>query len=92
MSNIVAKFMASTPRLEAERDPSTVPLYAAATPSRPGTPENPEDEAAPVPSPAITAAEMTYRVVKKLLDELSPAERAACLRRLSKDIFESVLP
>jgi|WetSurSiteA1Bulk_404760.scaffolds.fasta_scaffold33041_3 hypothetical protein len=82
--NITAKYLGSIPRQNA----TVVPIYSAVTPSRPGTPG--EAEEAPVASSPLTAAEMTYRVVKKLLDELPPAEQAECLRRLSKDIFVSV--
>jgi len=77
MTDITPKYMSSAPR----QGSAVVPMYSAVTPGRP------PQESPPAP---ITAVEMTYKVVKKLLAELPPAEQAECLRRLSKDIFESV--
>lgn len=93
MTNIVAKYMSSVPR----REVAVVPIYSALTPGRPGTPgtasepEEPIGESPSTPTTAVemTSVEMTYKVVKKLLDALPLAERAECLRRLSKDIFTS---
>lgn len=86
-SDIVTKYMSPTPRDEAV----IRPIYSALTPARPETPGSVEPPAEPAPSPTTTA-EMTYRVVKKLLEELPLPERIACLRRLSKDIFTEVIP
>lgn len=55
-------------------------------------PREASNEATPAMSPPTTAAEMTYRIVKTILDELPLPERIDCLRRLSKDIFDRVIP
>jgi hypothetical protein len=56
-----------------------LPREVAAAPETPGASGEEISESSPA-----TAAEMTYRIVKKLLDQLSPAERAECLWKLTR--------
>jgi hypothetical protein len=78
MSDIVTKYMASVPRQES----AVVPIYSARIPS------HPEQDPKPEPSEPVTATEMAYKVIRKLLGELPLSDRLECMRRLAKDVYE----